>query len=376
VQDDSLLLAIDGVAADDIRADLVSLEVELDDELAGMFRITLPLRRTAEGWTHLDDERLTVWRKVTVTAGVADDSRQLLIGYITHVRPDFGAGLEQARLEVWGMDASVLMDRVEKLRAWPNKKDSDIAGEILADPAYGLTAAVTDTAIVHDEKASTVMQRETDVQLVKRLAVRNGYEFFVDGDTAWFRPPAVDDTPQPVLSVLSGDGTNVSRFSVEVNALSPASVTMYGRDRATGEPLAATATASDQKPLGAELPAALLGPGMDPPAVYIGQTVASGTAEMAFLCQGLVNDGDWVATGTGEVMANVYGSVLMPRGTVTITGIGRTYSGVWYVTHVTHRFTDDGYTQEFRVKRNALRPTGREDFSGAGGLLGALAGAL
>jgi len=81
-------------------------------------------------------------------------------------------------------------------------------------------------------------------------------------------------------------------------------------------------------------------------------------------------------TGEGEVAANQYGSILMPRGTVTIKGIGENHSGVYYVTHVTHRFTEDGYTQFFRVKRNALKPTGTEDFGTGGGLLAGLAGAL
>ena len=49
---------------------------------------------------------------------------------------------------------------------------------------------------------------------------------------------------------------------------------------------------------------------------------------------------------------------------MTIKGIGETYSGIYYVTHVTHSFTAEGYTQYFRVKRNALMPTGAEDFSG------------
>ena len=35
------------------------------------------------------------------------------------------------------MDASVLMDREDKLKDWPNKKDSDIATEIFR--RYGLT---------------------------------------------------------------------------------------------------------------------------------------------------------------------------------------------------------------------------------------------
>jgi len=55
--------------------------------------------------------------------------------------------------------------------------------------------------------------------------------------------------------------------------------------------------------------------------------------------------------------------VLRPRRTVTIKGIGETYSGVYYVNHVTHVFSQEGYRQRFWVKRNALMPTGSETFS-------------
>ena len=52
---------------------------------------------------------------------------------------------------------------------------------------------------------------------------------------------------------------------------------------------------------------------------------------------------------------------------VTIKGIGETHSGLYYVTHVNHIFTADGYIQRFRVKRNGLTPTGAESFSANGG---------
>ena len=52
---------------------------------------------------------------------------------------------------------------------------------------------------------------------------------------------------------------------------------------------------------------------------------------------------------------------------MSIKGVGETYSGLWYVTHVTHVFTPNGYTQQFPVKRNALMLTGAEDFAGQAG---------
>jgi len=374
MQHDNLRIEIGGAEVEELYRDLVTLDVELDDELAGMFRMTVSLRLNADGsWTYLDDERFVIWQRVVITAGLADDSRQLLTGFVTHMRPQFATGLEQSRLEIWGMDATVLMDRVDKLKDWPNKKDSDIATETFR--TYGLTPRVTDTDVIHDEEVSTIIQRETDVQLLKRLALRNGYECFVDGDTGFFQPPAVDDTPQPVLAVQFGAETNVNRFSLEVNALAPANVAMFGVDHVTGDVLDASAESGGQPTLGANDADSYLPPGMDPGRIYIGQTVTTGSPEMTALCQGLRDQGEWFVTGEGEVAANQYGSILTPRGTVTIKGIGETHSGVYYVTHVTHTFSTAGYTQVFRVKRNALKPTGDEDFStGGGGLLAGLAG--
>jgi phage protein D len=242
-------------------------------------------------------------------------------------------------------------------------KDSDIASLVFQQA--GLTPLVTETDVVHDEEVSTIVQRETDIQLLKRLALRNGFECFVDGDTGYFGPPVFDDSDQPPLNVHAGDQTNVNRFSLEVNALAPANVAMSQLDHTTGEVLTATAEADQQPALGATRPASFLPAGADPGQVYVSRTVATGQPEMTALCQALYDQGEWFVTGEGEVAANTYGAVLLPRRTVVLNGVGETHSGRYYVTHVTHRFTGDGYIQQFRVKRNALV----SDDAGAGGLL-------
>ena len=370
---DRLRIEIGGAEAPEVYDDLLSLEVELDEQLTGMFRMTLALLPLPDGsWKHLDD--FTVWQKVTISAGLDGDTAPLISGYITHLRPDFGPGTDQCVLEVWGLDTGALMDRADKLRAWTGKRDSDIASEILQ--SYGLTPQVTATDVVHDEQVSTIVQRETDLQLLKRLALRNGFECWVDGDTGWFGPAALSGTPQPVLAVHFGDQTTVERFHLEVDALAPAAVAMHQIDRVTGEPLTATAEKGSEKLLGAAGADGLLQSGVEAARVEVAQTVATGLPEMQALCQGLCDQGAWFLTGEGEVAANQYGTVLKPHATVTVKGVGEAYSGVYYVTHVTHRFTVDGYRQDFKVRRNALRPSGDEQFTAGGGLLGALAGAL
>ena len=369
---ENLRIEIDGSEIETLYNDLTRLEVELDEELAGMFRLNVALLLQADGsWTYLDDDRLALWKEVSITAGLDDDSEPLILGYITHLKPSFGAGLDQCSLEVWGIDASVLLDREDKLKDWPSRKDSDIASEIFS--AYGLTPQVEDSEVIHDEAVSTIIQRETDMQFLKRLALRNGFECHVDGNTGYFRSPQVDGDPQSLLAVHFGDETNVNCFALEANALASTNVTMFQIDHDSKEVLGATSTPGSQTVFGARAADSFPGPGMNPGVVCIGKTVTTGSAEMTALCQGLYNEGEWFITGEGEVAANQYGAILKPRAPVTIKGIGETYSGVYYVTHVNHVFNADGYIQYFRVKRNGVQPTGAEQFSADGeGILGGL----
>lgn len=359
---ESISLEIDGQEVSDIYPDIFYLEVELDDRLANMFRLRLPLILQQDGtWTYVDDERFMAWKSVAISAGFESGMEDLISGYITHVRPWFDPDPTQCFLEIWGMDESVLMDREEKLKDWPNKKDSDIASEIFG--LYGFSAEVEDTGVVHDESVSTIIQRETDMQFLNRLASRNGFECYVEGGTAYFCKPRLDDTPQPVLACHFGAETNLNRFSIEVNGLTPANVAMFQVDRLNKEVLDSAAESSQQTALGSTDYSALLAAGMDPPKTYVAMNAVTGKPEMDALCQGFFHKAEWFVSAEGEIAGNIYGHALKARSTVTIKGVGETYSGVYYVSHVTHSFTPDGYFQYFKVKRNALMPTGSEDFT-------------
>jgi phage protein D len=350
LQHESFIIQIDGKEISDIYPDLISLEVELDDDMASMFRLQLAASLQPDGaWTHIDDEQFSVWKKVEISAGFDDSLEVLIAAYITHVRPNFDPDPSQCTLEIWGMDGSVLMDREEKLKDWPNKKDSDIAAELFQ--TYGFRATVDDTQVIHDEAISTIIQRETDIRFLRRLAKRNGFECFVDGATGYFQSPQLDGAPQPLLAAHFGSETNLIRFSVEVNALTPAKVSMSQLDRTNKEVLETVVESSQNTLLGSTDANRVTGTGVHPGQVFVSMNTTTGTPEMTSLCQGLFHEAEWFVTGEGEISANQYGHVLKPRQTVTIKGVGETYSGVYYVSHVTHTFTPDGYRQTFRVKR-------------------------
>jgi phage protein D len=353
------LLETEGGEVDVPKTDLISLEVEFDNELASMFRLRLAIRQQRDGtWTYLDEPRFRIWKPITVTAGFDTGTETLMSGYITHVKPAFDPDPAQCTLEIWGMDGSVRMDREEKLFAWPDETDSRIASKIFE--RYGFIPVVDDTQVdntkqvEHKPDVSTILQRETDMQFLKRLALRNGFECYVEGKKGYFRKPQVEAMSQPVLAVHSGQQTNVNRLSIEVNALTPTNVTMFQVDRTSKKILQLVVTTSPQRPLGAT--SNFRPPGIAPAQRYISMNVTTGLPEMKALSQALFHEAEWFVTVEGEIVGNQYGHVLKPRGTVTIQGVGETYRGLYYVTHVTHTFTSSGYTQFFRAKRNALMP--------------------
>jgi phage protein D len=366
---ESLFIEIDGEEATDLYDDVVALEVELSDEQPATFRLCISLARQPDdgAWSYQDEQRFRIWKPVTIGIGFVDSGHEDLIsGFITRVVPRFTEDEGQSLLEISGSDASVLMDREEKLRPWPNMKDSDIASAILGE--YPFTPDVEDTDVVHEEAVSTVMQRETDLRFLRRLARRNGFDCYMEGTTAHFRRVPVDSEPQPILAAHFGEETNLICFSATVDALRPTRVRMFQVDRLTGDVLDSTAESASDAPLG-ELDAAALQPAGSPatPTVYVANNAVTSRAEMDALCQQLFNEGSSFVTGEGEVDAAAYAHVLMPRALVTIKGVGESYSGVYYVASVRHAITRDGYTQFFRVTRDALMPSGDEQFAASGG---------
>lgn len=356
-------------AAADFYTHMAAVEVSLDETQAGSFKLLLILWQEANGaWLHLDDERLSTFTEVTINARFANQpEEELLSGYITKVKPHFDADPSRCILEVIGMDKTVRLDRVEQLKVWPNQKDSDIATQIFNQ--YGLTPDVTDTQIIHDEAVSSIIQRETDMQFLTRLARRNGLECFVEGNTGYFKIPNLNSTVQPILAAYFGEKTNLEHINLEVNALQPIPrVGLFQVNLLDGKEILKVETTAakrdQQSALGKKEAQQLATTEVESNQFYLSRETTTGQPEMEALCQSLFHQAEWFVTGEGLVNTSRYGHILKPRQLVTIKGIGETYSGVYYITAVTHRITQRGYTQTFQVKRNGIEPTGEEDFAG------------
>lgn len=403
--DKSYEITFDGNSAEDaFYADVLELEVE--ERVSGpstfRLRVTLTLQDSGE-WTYTDDDRFSLFTNVGIslgfangpgatalagmTGGAAGGLEKVIDAYITDVSLHVGARPEDSYLEVQGMDASVLLSLEEKTIAWPNLADSDIVQQIVS--GYGFAVQADTTSPVHQDTDTLIVQRGTDLQFVRSMARRNGYEFYFQADssgtvTGYFQPPQVSGTPQPDLAVQFGEASNLVSFEVVMSGVRPLDVYVSQVDPSTKSVNDADATSTQLATLGASNLESLVSGKLDQLVtpdqsqgrmLLVAQPTADAT-ELTAVAQAVRDEAAWLITATGEINTDAYGAVLRAGRLVLVKGAGSQYSGAYYVTQVTHNLRSDGsYRQQFELRRNGRDLDGSEAFGGgAGGGLGVALG--
>jgi phage protein D len=357
-------VSINGQSQSDLVADISEIEVEEHIESADVFRVRVSLSVQSDGtWSYVDDDRFTVWNQVQIVGGYPEDNATLVDGYITHVKVSLsGSGSDDSFLEITGMDGSALMDLEEKQVAWLNKKDSDIAQEVFT--SYGFTWEVEDTQLQHAEAVATILQSETDIRFLRRLAARNGFECFVQGQRGFFRSPNLQDPPQKILAIQFGEETNLASLNIEVDGTPPTSLAIRRIDPVEKREDQEQLTDLSRRKLGARTLKDLRSSQPDGKRLLKGHPAAGVPELQSELRSGYDAAGEFL-TISGEVDSRAYGAVLHAKKLVTIKGVGSTFSGLWYVTRVRHHFTAEDYTQSFEAYRNGVGLTGEESFDAA-----------
>ena len=348
------LLLGEGPTKKDIGSKLIELEVEEDHDLAGVFRIKLAIVRDEGGlWTLLDRDPAKPWQKLEITMNVGGREESVMKGYVTQLRVHIGVIEGNSYLEIAGMDSSCLMSLEEVIKDWPGVSDSQIAEKIFGK--YGLSSDVDATDVVHDPAVSTVIQRESDIQFLKRLARRNGYECLVAGGMGYFKKVDAVVARLPELAAHFGGATNLTSFDANWNGLRPTAVEVHQVDAVTKQVQSVVVAKSALAPLGKDGPPAPPLPVGGKPRTVLRHSVATGQPEMTALANGLADEASWFVEGRGEVDGTVYGAMLHVRKLVPIKGVGELFSGLYYLTSVKHVYQNDRYTQHFTARRNATK---------------------
>jgi phage protein D len=359
------LLIDDSPASPELMEAIHQLEVEDHAQMADMLRLSVAVsvRDNGSGWDVLDDDVFDRLTNIKVKVNVGSGSAEPLIdAYVIETNADFSNQPGRSLLRVVAMDPTVLMNLEEKVRPWPNMADSDIASSIFGE--YAFTAEVEQTQPSRQEVDHTTIQRGTDIQFLRQLASRNGYEFYVETNPQGGQPAAhshrerLEQSAQGVLSVNMGRAANVDKFKARFDMLRPTTAQATGLDAETRADQPAQAENASQRVLGGE---SALG-GKRPRKVLLSRTGLAETGELQTLAQAVVDQSSWAITAEGELSTVAYGGVLRAKRPVEVRGAGRQFSGTYYVERVLHIIRGEGYSQRFSLRRNASGLSGQERF--------------
>ncbi len=329
-----------------VQADLISVAVHQDVQAPDMFTLELvnwDLMKVAVTWS--DDDLFAAGVQVQIQMGYVDNLQTLMAGEITGLEPSFSAD-EVPTLTVRGHDGRHRLLRGNKTRSFTQVKDSDIASQVAS--SHNLTAQVTDTRVTLDY---VLQNNQTDWEFLQERARRIGYEVVVQDKTLYFRPhqnsasAALTLTRDqdliefyPRLTTMTQVGqTAVRGWSIKDKAAItaqavPGDVTANMGGRTTGPSAANNAFGQTE-------------------ATTVNRPVFS-QAEADQIAKGQLNNlslayitGEGVCIGRTDLRA---GQV------IRIDGLGKRFSGLYYVTTAIHTCSPRrGYLTAFTVRRDA-----------------------
>jgi phage protein D len=299
----------------------------------------------------LSDSRFDAGRVVAVMVQAGGATQCLVKGPVQgqHVRLEHGG--DGSYVELRGSDTTIAMDRVTQAALWEDVADSDVASTILA--RYGYTPDIETTATQHLTKKHALVQRESDLGFIRRLARRNGFCFWVRADgsgveTAHFRHFPLQDAPLATLGINQAD-RKLDMFDLRWDIERPVKVEAQQLDLNAKSALDGSSTASALKSLGsADLGAA--GGGTDrsillvAPADDVGDLQARATAAL--------DDASWFVQANCEATLETLGALVRAHGVVQLDGAGTRHSGMYAVTAVRHTIDPQRHLMEISLARN------------------------
>ena len=353
-------IIIGGSPQPDLKNAVISLEVEESIENTSMFTINLhegeELKTQRFNW--LDSDLLDPGngQDVEIYLGYSSSAEKprepLITGKITTLSPSFPSK-GAPTLSVQGYDHSFLLQKTvaKSRRTFDNEQDyGDIARKIAK--THNLGEGEIDSTIKPCEK---VIQTpgESDHSFLKRLADRLGYEFFIRNRKLYFR--AARDQSEKNVSLKWGDDIISFNPRMSVARLISKATVRGHNQRDPSRPIIGTATSEDLgfRENGAKSGAELI-KGFFKNEVEDSEhdfPICSEDEARSLAKTLLIRANNSLIEGSCECIGNPE----IRAGTVlSIDGIGKRFSGRYYVKSTKHTVGEKGYTVSFDLRRGGV----------------------
>lgn len=344
----------------ELAESLQSVEVTHSDEERSGFEITF--LTASSGIKGAED--LKPFSRIILLVTINSVQQVLMDGIIAYqqLTPGSDPGSGASTLTVTGEDVSIMMDLHEEAIPHPGQDAATIARSIISSYSrYGLTDGVVNPETINRPGVNqwTPRQNGTDLELLKNLAERYAFDFYIipgpvpQKNIAYWGPPRRDGSPQGVLNVNMGPDSNVDTINFRYNALSPVQVIGKMQNPETNQIEPINITSSQRKEISREPALSSQSQHRTRQFRRSGLDARDALAQAQAMTDKSTKD---VAMAEGVIDAARYGDILTPRKLVDLRGAGHGYDGTWYVKKVTHDIRRGEYKQRFVLARGGLGP--------------------
>ncbi len=263
-----------------------------------------------------------------------------------------GAG---SMLQVLGADSLIKMDREDKVVAWADVTDSDAVRALLGQ--FGFVPDVEDTKAGHFELKHTLIQRETDLAFIRRLARRNGFHFWITVDesgaeTAHFKRPVLEGEAACDLVInLRDPKPNVGALDICWDVQRPVKAKAAELDLNNKSDITGDVEKSPLAPLGSRTLSEITA---NPGIVHVRAPVDD-SGDLQARSEGALIEAGFFVRATGATTLSALGTVVRAHTLVHLRGAGSRHSGLWYCSAVRHIIDSSEHRMEFELIRNAWK---------------------
>lgn len=345
-----IAIAVNGSVDKDL-SQAVSVDVEQRAGAATQYKIHFDLDVNSGDFPLLTDSRIGPGSELAVIVPIDGKNNYLVKGPVTGQQVHFEHAGGASYLEVQGTDNSIKMDRESKAAVWSDVTDSDAVSSILGN--YNLTPDVDSTQASHPETKHALIQRDTDLRFVRRLARRNGFLFWITCDeqgneTAHFKSPPVSDSSATDLIINLANNT-IESFDLSWEVERPSSVSARQLNLNDKSDIDGDAAKSSLNLLGSQ---GLADIATDTHSVHLAIPVDD-SGDLQARGQGALMESGWFVRATCRTSVDTLKKILAPQTIVNVRGLGTRLSGKFLVAAVRHTIDATAHAMDIELVRNA-----------------------
>jgi hypothetical protein len=348
-----ILICVDDIPNENLTHKVSSVEVYEKMDLNTTYKLNFAVD-ICDGDIGLSMETDTAPDKIlSVLAQVNDSLVCLVKGPVTTQQSHLNHGGAGSSIHIEGEDTGHSLDHTPVFQITDSGSDADIATSIISSGSQMLPDVESTPDSLHAEENHSHVQRESNLSLLRSLARRNGYHFWITYTntgiaTGHFRPRSLDGQPANTL-IVNQENNNIDRLQVNADSTRPSRTEGRQLDVRTLSVIGGATTLEDTT-LGATGLSQLNG--SEQQSIHLAPTVDDAGALTA-RSRGALRDAQWFINATCQTSLHRLCGIVRLHTIVQIQGAGSRHSGKYYVTAVKHKIDAAAHVMELELQRNA-----------------------